>query len=117
MAKHSTIDGEARMNTNGDVRYVYCSFCDPDRPKGTRFLGAAIVVVPPDRVADVRERHPEFNDQQVILAAALQEAHAQGCNPGGEVLSAEITVVNANASPGVPINCLLSREEVMALKP
>lgn len=45
---------------------MWLSFCDPHRPKGSRFLGVAIVP-----------------GAEVITAARV--AWALGCNPGGEV--------------------------------
>jgi hypothetical protein len=44
----------------------WLSFCDPERPKGKQFLGAAIV---------------EAGD----MIEACRMAWALGCNPGGEV--------------------------------
>jgi hypothetical protein len=44
----------------------WLSFCDPDLPEGSQFLGAAIVQAP-------------------TLAAAITRSHVAGCNPGGEV--------------------------------
>lgn len=44
----------------------YLSFCDPDAPVGTQFLGACIV----------------FEDSMI---EAVQTAHRLGINPGGEV--------------------------------
>lgn len=45
----------------------YLSFCDELRPKGSQFLGGAIV--PGDD-----------------LISAVKMAHVLGCNPGGEVV-------------------------------
>ena len=47
--------------------WVWCSFCDPKKPEGFQFLGAAIVRG--DNVAE-----------------GAQEAWRLGINPGGEVL-------------------------------
>lgn len=46
----------------------WLSFCDPDRPKGTQFLGVAIVC------ADT-------------LPVAAAVAHVLGINPGGQISS------------------------------
>ena len=45
----------------------YLSFCDPERPAGSQFLGAAVV--------------PGGS-----MIEAVRNAHMLGCNPGGEVL-------------------------------
>lgn len=45
---------------------MWLSFCDSDRPKGTQFLGAAIV-------------------PGAEIITAVKMAHVLGCNPGGEV--------------------------------
>lgn len=50
----------------------WLSFCDPDRPKGTQFLGVAII-------------------QGYDIIEASQRAWALGCNPGGEVMGLDIT--------------------------
>ena len=46
----------------------WLSFCDQQRPKGSQFLGVAIV-------------HADG------LMDAMQEARRRGCNPGGEVMA------------------------------
>jgi hypothetical protein len=51
---------------------AWISFCDPSRPKGSRFVGACLVVVP--RTLD---------DKQDIIRA-IRIAWAAGCNPGGD---------------------------------
>jgi len=51
--------------------YFWLSFCDPDRPKGTQFLGALVA---------------EGDD----FIEAVRESHLRGVNPGGEVLSVEL---------------------------
>lgn len=72
----------------------WLSFCDASRPEGSQFLGAAIVSGPD-------------------IAFACMNAHALGCNPGGEVMGVQI-----------PEGCkvaakwhgrLLNREECAAL--
>lgn len=49
------------------IVYWYISFCDPDRPEGEQFLGAAIVKAP-------------------SLHHAITVSHLTGCNPGGEAV-------------------------------
>lgn len=48
------------------IKGYWLSFVDPERPKGTRFIGVALV---------------EADD----FGLAVQLAHRKGCNPGGEV--------------------------------
>lgn len=49
---------------------IYMSFCDAKKPEGSQFLGACLVYA-----NDLRE--------------AIEEAWRLGCNPGGEIMSAE----------------------------
>lgn len=49
----------------------YLSFTDPDRPKGTQFLGACVV-------------------EARGIAQAIGESHRLGLNPGGEVLPIQV---------------------------
>lgn len=73
----------------------WLSFCDSNRPKGRQFLGAAVV---------------EAND----LAEAITKSWPEGCNPGGEVLSAEIPKPEyARVRPH--LNRLMQREELERL--
>lgn len=51
--------------------FFWLSFADPEKPKGTQFLGAAVV------------HAPEF-------LLAVRVARLLGCNPGGEVQGMEI---------------------------
>jgi len=51
--------------------FFWMSFCDPDKPKGSQFLGACIV-----EALNVRD--------------AIQVSWECGCNPGGEVKVIEI---------------------------
>lgn len=53
------------------TRLWWMSFCDPQKPKGKQFLGAAIV--PGDDEFDM-----------------MTNSHRIGCNPGGEVKFVEI---------------------------
>jgi len=54
------------------MTWYYLSFADSDRPSGERFLGALIL-------------------EASGVVDAARRAHAIGENPGGEVLSWEIT--------------------------
>lgn len=103
------------------MRTVWLSFCDSSLPKGSQFLGVAIVDVTDE---DIREAawevallFPQASDGSDVIAAAVKKAHATGCNPGGEVQLADITdtadpVILARA----PRHQLLSKAELAALK-
>lgn len=72
----------------------WLSFCDPEKPKGSQFLGVAIV------------RAPGF-------ATACVVSHTLRCNPGGEIAGYEL------GTPRVPeeyINRLLTKEDVEKLE-
>lgn len=75
--------------------WFYISFCDPDRPKGTQFLGAVIV-----RADD--------------MASATREAWRLGINPGGEALGFSIPLVYLRNSEGYRER-LLSKEELQKM--
>lgn len=75
---------------------VYLSFADPDRPKGTQWLGASIVSVD--------------SEMEAIAASWLF-----GCNPGGEVV---FQAFPEEIVPKVPqrfLNRLLSLEDVQEM--
>lgn len=74
----------------------WLSFCDPDRPKGTQFLGAAIV-------------------EGENFLVAVMNAHALGCNPGGEVQGHTVAACVAPLIRAHWIGRLLTREECAAL--
>jgi hypothetical protein len=71
----------------------WLSFCDPDKPSGQRFLGVAIV---------------EGDD----LRDAVQNAWELKINPGGEVMSAEVT----EEYYGQFRNRLLTKEEALVVR-
>jgi hypothetical protein len=79
----------------GTGSWFYISFVDPDRPKGTRFLGGCYV-------------------QAENEAHALAVAHVLGCNPGGEAsLVGPLPDEDVRANvPDEELNRLLTREEV-----
>jgi hypothetical protein len=82
----------ARMQTEEarePEQWWYLSFCDPQRPKGTQFLGVCIV----------RGRG---------VLTAMQRSHALGLNPGGECASWAI----GDQQPPLPVNRLLSKAEL-----
>lgn len=53
------------------MSYFWLSFCDPQKPKGTQFLGVCIV-------------------EAISFLQAVEISHILGCNPGGEVKGTEI---------------------------
>lgn len=75
---------------NLPLRWWWMSFVDPDRPEGERFVGACIVRAPGP-------------------VTAVIEAHAQKCNPGGQVRSLPFPP-HVDASEWA--NTLLSCEDV-----
>jgi len=77
---------------------MWLSFVDPDKPKGKRFLGVAIV---PDALE---------------VVAGAKEAWRLKCNPGGEVSG---TLIGANVASRIPIRYvgrLLTRYEALELQ-
>lgn len=52
--------------------FWWLSFADPERPSGQRFLGACLIRALPDP------------------RAAAIEATSRGCNPGGEIMLAQL---------------------------
>lgn len=72
----------------------WLSFVDNDRPEGDRFIGACIVEA----------------DGPV---SAVREAHARGCNPGGEVsIMGPMPLDNAGPWTEETRNRVLTRAEI-----
>lgn len=71
--------------------YFWLSFCDPDKPEGTQFVGACII----------------RGDNMI---EAVQNAHRLGINPGGEVQGFEIPAVVSKSEWEGHVNKLMSRE-------
>jgi hypothetical protein len=69
----------------------YLSFVDPERPEGTRWLGALIV-------------------KASGFLSAIEGTHLMNLNPGGEVAADEIPYTDAEAEPWA--YRLLTREDV-----
>jgi hypothetical protein len=70
----------------------WLSFCDPDRPKGTQFLGAVMIEAPD-------------------LPAAIRRAWKKNCNPGGEIVSTEVPP-GKHADARRYLNRLMQRDEI-----
>ncbi len=76
------------------TKTFWMSFCDTDRPKGSQFLGACVIDVSAAE-ADECEielllKFPLAEADAEWIAAATKKAHRLGCNPGGEIATAEI---------------------------
>lgn len=74
----------------------WMSFCDPDKPEGTQFLGVAIV-------------------EAFDLGEAMTIAWRRGCNPGGEVGSFEIPADKHDQIPDELRHVLLSKGDLIEL--
>lgn len=104
----------------------WLSFCDADRPVGDQFLGVAIVDVTEDDLGDglraanaIRAAHglPPAESDVGWMTAAVQQARAMGCNPGGDVAAVRIDQVPtfAELDAQTPRNRLLSQADILAL--
>lgn len=74
------------------MAWFWLSFADPDRPKGTQFLGACLV-------------------QGTSFMDAIQQAHMTGLNPGGEVQGFEVPQERLSNVKPKWCNRLLTRSE------
>lgn len=80
----------------------WLSFADPQRPKGERFLGAAVV-------------------EADTFAEAIKRSWSHGCNPGGEIqgtpLPARETMSDRQLEllAATPFHTLLSKDEIVGL--
>lgn len=101
------------------TRTFWLSFCDDDRPQGQQFLGVCVVDVTTtdadEALADIAMRFPQAKDGAEWIAAASKKAWREGCNPGGEMASADITEALAYAPVPVPRNRLMSFADLEAL--
>ncbi len=99
------------------MRTVWLSFCDPDRPKGQRFLGVAIVDVTDEEVEGsilyLHLHYPKAQPGAEVIHAAMRKAHETGCNPGGEVNSWELSEGSPELS--APRNRLMQQAELEIL--
>jgi hypothetical protein len=107
--------GATSKEAEGGMKTLWCSFCDEDRPKGEQFLGVAIVEVDEDDVAMaaivVAMRFPNALDGAEVIAAASRKAHEMGCNPGGQMLCAEVPPEMVS---NLPKHALLRKAELHA---
>lgn len=76
------------------LKTFWLSFCDASLPTGSQFLGACVVDVTGDEAEDalieIALKFPLAREGADWISAASRKAHALGCNPGGEMMSAEI---------------------------
>jgi hypothetical protein len=101
------------------TRTFWLSFADPARPAGEQFLGVCIVqVTDADRIVAhelVTARFSHAAADADWIAAATRKAHALGCNPGGQVMSVDITADwPPPADYDVPLDTLLSYDDLVA---
>lgn len=103
------------------MRTFWLSFCDNRLPSGHQFLGACVVDVTQEDADNIAAfisfAFPQATDGAEWIAAATKKAHREGCNPGGEVASVDITDGPADALAMYPRNRLISREELEAVAP
>ena len=101
------------------TRSYWLSFCDNDRPEGERFLGVAIVDVTDADAAAAKaiidQRFPHHAPDAEWIAAASRKAWQEGCNPGGEMATMEITDLPVPEGVECPRNRLLTRDELARL--
>lgn len=86
------------------MRLWWCSFVDPDKPEGQRFLGVAVVPC-----------EPAIEDQASVAKTVLTEAHRIGCNPGGQVKFVEMIPSAVLKMPKELVGVLLTREQALDL--
>jgi len=97
-------------------RTFWLSFTNPDKPKGSQFLGVSIIEVTEEMAEEAREeikRGRPADPGAEWLIAAIAESWRMACNPGGEIGAIEIT-----GMPEVeyPKNRLLSKPDIAALE-
>lgn len=76
--------------------YYWLSFCDPDKPEGTQFLGASII-----EAAD--------------FVTAITKSHLLGCNPGGEVVTWEFEPDKCPIPIAAIENKLMTKDDIERL--
>lgn len=77
------------------MRTFWLSFCDPDRPKGRRFLGVCVVDVTDADIEAARTiarvKFPLAGEGADFIGGAMVAATRLGCNPGGEIAYTDVT--------------------------
>lgn len=99
------------------MRYFWLSFCDPDAPHGSQFLGVAVVSVDENEIAEanaeIERKFPAHEPNAAYSWAATRKAWQMACNPGGEVGCAEVEQ-DAVIANDVPLFRLMQRPELEA---
>jgi hypothetical protein len=102
-----------------EIRTFYLSFADDERPRGEQFLGACLVDVTDDDARAARTmialKFPNARDGAEWIGAASTVAHRHGCNPGGQMLSVDVT--DQPEKDRYPRNRLLSRADLEQFGP
>ena len=102
------------------MRTYWLSFCDNEKPQGQQFLGACIIeveAIDAERAkALIDLQFPQHAPGAEWTAAATQKAHRQGCNPGGQVMSIDMTENlpsdRVEHWQAIPRNRLMDRDEL-----
>jgi hypothetical protein len=101
------------------MRTYWLSFCDGSRAEGAQFLGVVVVDVTEAEaaaaLADIDRECPGHRDDGGWIAAAARKAHAQGCNPGGDVAAVRYPEAFAAGLAGLPRGQLLQVDALRAL--
>jgi hypothetical protein len=102
------------------TRTFWLSFCGPKvDPDVDSFRGVCIIDVTDEDAEHARQKlarlFPNALPGAEWIAAATQLAHLFECNPGGEVMSSDITDVPQLTATFPPRNRLLSRADLEAL--
>ncbi len=103
------------------MKTFWLSFCDSDLPTGEQFLGACLVDVTPEDANEMRVelavRFPNAAEGAEWIAAASRKAHQMKCNPGGEMMSIDVTYAPSDNLALYPRNVLMSKSELEAIAP
>ena len=96
------------------MRLFYMSFADEERG----FLGACLVEVDEEEIEEAKEfvaqKYPNALPGADLAQAAMRKAHLMACNPGGQVLTSDVTDV-AEKLEQWPRYCLLSKSDLEQL--
>lgn len=104
------IDYDNVRITMADGEMAYLSFADGRLPKGTQFLGAAIVEIAEEH----RTLGGDLASRRIFCEAAIRAAWRAGCNPGGGVLT--LVVPKNRQIPTCAIGVVLTREQLVELE-
>ena len=99
------------------TRLFWLSFVGLDPAGAERFLGVCLVEVDDEDRAEAKAildvQFPQHTAGVEEVAAMSRKAHLMGCNPGGQMLIAEVDP-ELVAAKGLPLYRLLSRAELTA---